>query len=107
MSSLNLSVLSFALSSWLDGSAQLRRSLILFPLDLGNVLHDDEPSSSTHEDGGPSEESHQSRLVDRCIQWLTKPAKDLNEAEKAILGALDVSVRMSDQFVDNIFICAV
>ncbi|KAH8115074.1 hypothetical protein DFH11DRAFT_1507978 [Phellopilus nigrolimitatus] len=91
MSSVNLSILSFALSSWLDGSAQLRRSLILFPLELGHVRHDDDspPNSSQAEADSP-----ETGLIGRCLQWLTRPAKDLDEVEKAVLGALDISSSM-------------
>ncbi|KAI5117271.1 hypothetical protein M0805_001001 [Coniferiporia weirii] len=90
MSSVNLSILSFALSSWLDGSAQLRRSLILFPLELGgatSVHPNGEPPSPPQPDAGAA----QNRFVDKLLQWLVKPARDMDEAEKALLGALDVS----------------
>ncbi|THG93609.1 hypothetical protein EW145_g8332, partial [Phellinidium pouzarii] len=90
MSSVNLSILSFALSSWLDGSAQLRRSLILFPLEFGSVHHDSEPPSSSQA-AASSGELEQLSLVDSLLQWLTRPAKDMNEAGKAVLGALDIS----------------
>ena len=93
LSSVNLSVLGFALNQWLDGSAQLRRSLILFPLDLGNGTYDDEPTTSTREHSSSSDNEGQARLIDRVTQWFTKPAKDLDETEKAILGVLDLSVR--------------
>ncbi|KAL5498155.1 hypothetical protein ACEPAH_2285 [Sanghuangporus vaninii] len=91
LSSVNLSVLGFALNSWLDGSAQLRRSLILFPLDLGNTSHDDEPPSPSQQHSSSSGDEAPARLIDRCMRWFSKPAKDLDEVEKAILGVLDLS----------------
>ncbi|KAL5525041.1 hypothetical protein ACEPAF_8910 [Sanghuangporus sanghuang] len=92
LSSVNLSVLGFALNSWLDGSAQLRRSLILFPLDLGNTSHDDEPPSPSQQHSSSSgDDEAPARLIDRCMRWFSKPAKDLDEVEKAILGVLDLS----------------
>ncbi|EJD04726.1 uncharacterized protein FOMMEDRAFT_153804 [Fomitiporia mediterranea MF3/22] len=97
VSSVNLSVLSLALSSWLDGSAQLRRSLILFPLELGIAPSHDSNSSSSpalasqDDSDPPRRETEPIRLVDRCLQWFTKPARDLDEVEKVIVGALDLS----------------
>ena len=103
MSSVDLSVLTFALSSWLDGSAQLRRSLIFLPLGIGGHREQGVPPASPRRaqstgigsgraNGGPS----RGRLADWCAWWLQKPDRDLDETEKSLMGMFDVSV--SKQF---------
>ena len=92
LSSINLSVLSFALSSWLDGSAQLRRSLILFPLGTQDAHDVNDRSNST---SSTDSRNDQENLSSRCWKWFTRPVKELDEAEKALVGALDVSVRLT------------
>lgn len=88
MSSTTLSVLSFALTSWLEGSSQLRTSLVN-PSAL-TLRHDDTLSINPTL---PAETNHAPHPLHRLIRWFGKPQRDLDEVEKTVLGILDVSVR--------------
>ena len=87
IASANLSFLSFALNTWLDGSAQLRRSLILFP--FGGQASTRVADLRAEEE----RERDQPRFRQRLLRWFLKSPRDLNESERLVLGALDVSVR--------------
>ena len=88
VSSTSLSILSFALNSWLDGSSQLRRSLVLFP------LRDQNSQSDTRLEVGGEREREAARipLGRRLLKWLMQPSRELSEVERLVLGTLDVSV---------------
>lgn len=108
MSSVDLSVLTFALSSWLDGSAQLRRSLIFLPLGIGGHHEAVSASNSARRGhagvngatGRDNRTFSRGRLVDWFASWLQRPERDLDETEKSLMGVLDVSV--SSHEVPNI-----
>lgn len=102
ISSLNLSFLSFALSSWLDGSTQIRRSLALLPLEHSgsDVLTADVRAATQASTSSAASTSMRERLFRYAHMILRKPNEELSETGKAVVGLLDVSVRTSVRLQD-------
>ncbi|TDL27167.1 hypothetical protein BD410DRAFT_836230 [Rickenella mellea] len=93
MSSTTLSVLGFALNSWLEGSAQLRNTLISNA--LGFNRRPDSVSRPSISSSAPSNPNNRQvgevPLSYRLTRWLRKPERDLDEFEKTAMGLIDVT----------------
>lgn len=93
--SLRVALIAFALSSWFEGYAQLRHSVTaaalfdsrLFSFTLG--LDEEETDFGRTNDGHGPESPRKSPFW----SWLTRRGRRMDDAERGIMGTLDVLVR--------------
>lgn len=82
--SVRLAIFAFALSSWVEGYSQLRQ-----PASAASILDPHLPFTLTLEDNEEEEDGEESSSFSR---WLHRRGRRMDDAERAIMGILDVSV---------------
>lgn len=76
-----LGLLTAALSAWVEGSTQLRNVVLLLIADI--------PVTTSSWPDQP----HSNDWRANFLHWLTRPARELDYGEKAVIAGLDLTVR--------------
>jgi hypothetical protein len=82
--SARFSLLSFALSTWVEGSSQLRTALLLRAADI--------PSEPVNRRNGRRLLQHND-LRTTLYEWFITPGRDFDDEEKTAVACLDLVVR--------------
>ena len=82
--SARFALLSFALSTWVEGSSQLRTALLLLAADI--------PSEPVNRRDGRQFLRH-NNLKTILYEWFISPGRDLDDEEKTAVALMDLAVR--------------
>jgi hypothetical protein len=95
-SSLRVALIAFALSSWFEGYAQLRHSVTAAALVDSRFLSLTVSLDEAEGDfGRPSDDDDsESARMSPFWRWVTRRGRRMDDAERGIMGTLDVIVRL-------------